>query len=102
MSLNDCLEDIARTPDEDLHTEECMFCPTRIAVPAPHTYAVICAECKRKAYEFADKISAKRLHKTKHLALGLLHEIMAFVYMDDEIPEETVKAIEQFLLINKK
>lgn len=39
-------------------TEKCMFCETRIEVPGPNVYAVICAPCRQQAYATADKIAA--------------------------------------------
>jgi hypothetical protein len=49
-----------RVPTKDSRpTEKCMFCDTQIEVPAPMQYAVICAPCRQKAYETADRLFGK-------------------------------------------
>lgn len=44
--------------EETVFTEKCMLCETRIEVPAPEQYAVICAPCRQKAYETSDRLLA--------------------------------------------
>ncbi len=42
-------------------TEKCAFCETRIGVPEPKAYVVICASCRQKAYKTAEALR-KLLH----------------------------------------
>lgn len=44
-------------------TEKCMFCETRIEVPEPNAYVVICTPCRKQAYETADKFAADRVQR---------------------------------------
>lgn len=50
---------LGETTKDTQPTEKCMFCDTRIEVPAPNQYAVICAPCRQQAYETADRLTEK-------------------------------------------
>jgi len=50
------MSDVARLFYEETPTEQCMFCETMIDVPEPNQYVVICARCRQKAIETADRL----------------------------------------------